>query len=289
MMQNGLSPHLGQDTQKWKADPMGKQTQSSPKGLRVLTTMPGSGQFGERLQDAHVYTLDSNPEALTLRPVSEYHANVTRTDIDVGAGVLAFQIDNVLTHAEADALVDVSDAMGYTKFAPGITTAPGMRRNKACQWFCSQHTAEAFLMPMFDRFRHLLPQEIDGTPLYPYLSHRFAHYKYDEGDVFNAHTDGSWPGQCVSPSGTSIEVWPGVESKLTMLLYLNGGEDGVQGGKTRLFPFDDSAPVDVSPRKGSALFFRHGFASDSVLHMGTQVTGTTPKYVLRINVLYADR
>lgn len=42
-----------------------------------------------------------------------------------------------------------------------------------------------------------------------------------------------------------------------MLLYLNGPAEGVQGGNTRLFRPDGSA-VEVEPRKGSALFFRHG-------------------------------
>ena len=47
-----------------------------------------------------------------------------------------------------------------------------------------------------------------------------------------------------------------VQSGLSMLLYLNGAADAVQGGNTRLFK-PDGAWVDVSPVKGSALFFRH--------------------------------
>jgi len=91
----------------------------------------------------------------------------------------------------------------------------------------------------------------------------------------------------VSKDGDGIEEWQNVESKLTMLLYLSDEEDGVQGGSTRLFPFDSSVDaVDVAPQKGSALFFRHGFGPDSVHHMGMLVSGETPKYVLRLNVLY---
>ena len=37
-----------------------------------------------------------------------------------------------------------------------------------------------------------------------------------------------------------------------------------EGGSTRLYPrSDDLEPVDVAPKKGSALFFRHGFGPDS--------------------------
>lgn len=82
-----------------------------------------------------------------------------------------------------------------------------------------------------------------------------------------------------------LEWQPSIRSGLTMLLYLNGPQEGVQGGNTRLFKPDGSW-VDVSPRKGSALFFRHGFGRDSVRHIGCQVTGPVSKYVARINVMY---
>ena len=42
------------------------------------------------------------------------------------------------------------------------------------------------------------------------------------------------------------------------------------------------------PKKGSALFFRHGMGSGSVLHEGRPVVGPVAKYVARINVLYED-
>ena len=83
---------------------------------------------------------------------------------------------------------------------------------------------------------------------------------------------------------SGIEEWPGVASQLSMLLYLN---DGFEGGATRLFRFDDGSPVDVAPKKGSALFFRHGFSRRSVLHAGLPVSGSLPKYVARLNVLYS--
>lgn len=262
-----------------------KGHQAAQMGVRVITSVPGSGPFGESIQTAKFYTLDPHPQEMVLAAAPESLC-ATRTDVDVGPGVLAFVIDGILTRSEADVLVAVTETMGYSKFAPAIRTPPGMRQNKACHWLANTSTVEAFLEPMFARFSHLLPAKLDGTSLYPHLSHRFAHYKYDEGDVFNRHTDGSWPGQSVCEAGDGIEDWPGLESKLSMLLYLSDDEDGVQGGKTRLFPFGPGSPVDISPRKGSALFFRHGFGEDSVHHMGTEVIGSTPKYVLRLNVLY---
>ena len=80
--------------------------------------------------------------------------------------------------------------------------------------------------------------------------------------------------------------WPGLHSCLSMLLYLNGEEDGVEGGATRLFGRQGKV-VDIAPRKGDALFFKHGFSIASVMHEGRPVTGAKPKYLARLNVLYA--
>ena len=274
------------------------QQASKPRFVpRVLRVVPGSGPFGEQVNDAKFYTLDAHPPSLTLAPAAaKGDAAATRKNIDVGPGGLAFVVDNILSPKEADELVALSETMGYSRFAPMLSTPPGMRQNYAAHWFATEQTAALFLEPMFARFQHLLPTELDGEPLHPRLSHRLAHYKYSSGDVFNVHTDGSWPGQQVNARGDGISEWHGVASKLSMLLYLSDVDDGVQGGDTRLYRADYSRPraalpgegdaVDVAPRKGSALFFRHGFGHDSVLHAGRPVGDGAPKYVVRLNVLY---
>lgn len=254
-------------------------------GVRVLKRTHGVGQWGEQTSEASIFTLDPHPPELEL---GRQAVVPSRRDIDVGPGVLAFLINDILSSEECDILAAVTERMGYSTFAPEINTPPGMRQNRASHWVANEDTADAFLRPLFVRFKHLLPQEIDGEALCQDVSFRLDQYKYLKGDIFNRHTDGCWPGYGVSQSGNSIVEWDGAESKLSMLLYLNDENDGVQGGATRLFPFDKSIdPVDVAPRKGSALFFRHGFGHDSVLHMGTQVRSGTPKYVARINILYA--
>ena len=249
---------------------------------KVLCTVNGSGNYGERTEEAHFYTLAEHPSSLTIDKSASDIAPVRR-DI-LGHGILAFTIDNILSSEEADALVAVTESMGYSRFAPNIITPPGMRQNQACHWFAPEETVRKFLRPMWQRFQHLLPQSVDhGDKLHDGLSHRFAHYKYDGQDVFNRHTDGCWPGQSINATGNGIEEWEGCESKLSMLLYLSDAEAG--GGCTRLFGLDGSH-CDVLPKKGSALFFRHGHGQDSVLHAGMPLTGDRPKYVLRLNVLY---
>ena len=57
------------------------------------------------------------------------------------------------------------------------------------------------------------------------------------------------------------------------------------GGQTRMLG-RDGRRTDVTPVKGAALFFRHGFSTDSVVHIGARVSGPVPKYLARINVMF---
>jgi hypothetical protein len=90
--------------------------------------------------------------------------------------------------------------------------------------------------------------------LQPRLSERLNMYRYDDGDVFNLHIDGDWPGFGLSPDRLQMQEWPQMRSCLTMLLYLNGPQDGVQGGHTRLLRPDGSAHY-VQPAKAMHYFF----------------------------------
>ena len=248
---------------------------------QAVAHLPGSLPMGGVVPMTPVHAFVQTPDALRLAP--EVPIYPTRMDVALG-GLLAFVIDQVVTSEEADAIVEASERMGYREEAPGISTPPGMRMNKSVHWVADT----ALMEPMFLRMAHLLPQTLDDAPLYPALSHRLNMYRYDDNDVFNIHTDGSWPGYGLSEDRLHMLEWPqSVFSGLTMLLYLNGPQDGVQGGNTRLFQPDGSA-VDVQPRKGSALFFRHGFGPHSVRHIGCRVTGPVSKYVARINVMYSD-
>lgn len=250
-------------------------------GHHPVAYLPGSLPMGGVVPMTPVHAFDSVPAA--LRWQAQPALQPVRHDIELG-GLLAFVIEQVTTEAEADAMVRASEQCGYRDEAPGIATPPGMRMNKSVHWVADPD----MLGPMFARIAHLLPQQLDGEPLFQAFSHRINMYRYDANDVFNRHTDGSWPGYSLSPDrGTMLEWGPELRSGLTMLLYLNGPADGVVGGSTRLFA-RDGRYVDVSPVKGSALFFRHGFGPASVVHEGSRVSGAVSKYVARINVMYGQ-
>ena len=91
------------------------------------------------------------------------------------------------------------------------------------------------------------------------ISERFRFYRYEPGQCFAPHTDGSFRRD------------NGEESRLTLLIYLN---DDFEGGETA---FDDHV---VTPRRGLALAFRH-----ELLHEGRVVTSGV-KYVLRSDVMF---
>ncbi len=194
---------------------------------------------------------------------------------------IAFIIEDVVTRNEAARLIELTESLGYRDAAPGIQTPPGMRRNKTVHWIAP---ADA-MAEIYRRIAPLLPATIDGQPLAGALSHRMNMYRYDTGDEFNLHIDGDWPGYGASENGQTMVQWQGAHSKLTMLLYLNGAEDGVEGGDTVLYD-QGQQQLSVRPKTGRALFFRHGHSRGSVLHAGAPLTGKVSKYVARINVLY---
>jgi len=246
---------------------------------RVLTCVNGSLPDGTNVQGLPVYALDGS----TILSVSD--GTSSRTDLPLGPEKHCFIIRNVLGPSEAEALIKLSEQMGYSAAAPSITTSPGIRSNQALRWLDHGHLTSA----IFDRICGLLPACIDGKPLVG-LSHGLYHFKYSDGDEFLKHVDGAWPGSRISNDGKAIAYVAGTRSVLSMLVYLNDETDGLQGGGTRLWDdkLSEKPAVEVNPSKGSALFFRHGSDPFSVWHEGAPVFGLVPKYVVRINVLYGE-
>eukprot|EP00873_Tetraselmis_striata_P039014 jgi/Tetstr1/459278/TSEL_004678.t1 len=243
----------------------------------VVARMGGTRPKGGYVDGVPVHALRSGAP---VYPLVEPSLRPVRTDVPLD-GQLAFRIDNVLTAAECDEIVSISERLGFLEVAPGVATPPGMRMNKSCHWLPDGSLSAA----IFARIGHLLPQKLDGHALHPRLSQKLAIYKYDKNDVFNRHTDGCFPSYGLSEDGDRMVEWTGVVSKLSLLLYLNGVEDGVCGGSTELY--SPSGEVqEVKPKKGSVLLFRHGRGPGSVMHKGNEVTSVTPKYVARINALY---
>jgi hypothetical protein len=103
------------------------------------------------------------------------------------------------------------------------------------------------------------------------LNERLRFYRYDPGQLFDWHFDGSF------------ERSPTEVSALTFMVYLNGG---FTGGATEFdfrFTLGDQDPswlTSIVPETGMALVFVH-----RILHQGAAVTAGR-KYVLRSDVMY---
>src|SRR6056300_1336875 len=160
---------------------------------------------------------------------------------------LAFQIDGVISDDECRRLIEFTEQLGFREAAPGIQTPPWMRQNQTVHWMAHPRDVEI----LCSRVMAFVPPVLDGRASMASLSHRLNTYRYTFGQQFKPHLDGDWPGYRVNPKTKQLEYWKTGRSMLSMLLYLNGREEGVQGGDTLLI---DSGKVvrRVSPRGGES-------------------------------------
>lgn len=97
--------------------------------------------------------------------------------------------------------------------------------------------------------------------------------RYDPGDKFKPHNDGSY-----TRPDNSARTW------ITLQLYLNEGMGGGETTFLKVGPVNqDVLPQDrvpVKPKTGSILVFQH-----NILHEGSEVT-SGQKYTIRMDVLY---
>lgn len=124
---------------------------------------------------------------------------------------------------------------------------------------------------MWKRIRACLP-DFDGQRAIS-VDDQLRFYRYDVGQEFKRHKDGSVTNQA------------GAVSKLSYLIYLN---DDFAGGETTFRSYEGKGEsrskkeLVVGPVVGSALLFRH-----ERWHQGCEVTQGR-KYVLRTDVFYGD-
>ena len=142
---------------------------------------------------------------------------------------------------------------GKERYEPGV-------RNNSRVMFDDQPLADAL-----DELArpHIPPVMFAGAmrPAGICMNERFRGYRYEPGEQFAPHFDGSFKRD------------EREESLLTFMIYLN---EGFGGGATRFEDFD----VTVTPHTGLAIFFQH-----RLLHEGCRVESGT-KYILRSDILY---
>ena len=184
-----------------------------------------------------------------------------------------FTLSNVLSPEECAEYIALSEHIGYT--AAGLTVgqdeymmAPNVRNNDRVILDDQERAAD-----LWHRIAEYVPSRIDQWSAIG-LNERLRFYRYDPGQRFALHGDGSYRRK------------NGDMSRLTFMIYLN---DGFEGGETCFYlanPYlkliDSSGAPDVSvvPTEGMALCFRH-----ELRHEGAPVIRGR-KYVLRSDVMY---
>ena len=179
-----------------------------------------------------------------------------------------FTVANILSPAECANYIALSENIGYTE-APitthrGFELRPVIRNNERVILDDPERALD-----LWQRVSQYISSTI-GKWRAIGLNERFRFYRYDPGQRFALHHDGSYR----RPNGE--------ESLLTFMIYLN---EGFEGGETRfLLPYYydvNERDVSVVPETGMTVCFVH-----ELVHEGTPVIQGR-KYVLRSDVMYS--
>ncbi|NQY06033.1 MAG: 2OG-Fe(II) oxygenase [Flavobacteriaceae bacterium] len=169
-------------------------------------------------------------------------------------------IEGFFTPEECEQFIHQSEQIGYEQVKINVggqqVMNKGIRNNERVLFkdFKMAETLWQKLKPFAeDRFDFAEPIG---------LNEMFRFYKYNPGQRFKSHFDGSY-------------IRNEKEASLyTFMVYLN---DGYEGGRTK---FHNAI---ITPKKGDALIFLH-----RLRHEG-EVLKTGTKYILRTDIMYRDK
>lgn len=176
--------------------------------------------------------------------------------MQVATGI--YTIPNVLSPEECAAYIELTEGVGFSAAPINVgggrqRVVPGVRNNLRVMFDDGQRAAD-----LWQKVAPSIPVFLNGRQAAG-LNERLRFYRYDPGQRFAPHADGSY----VAPTGA--------RSLLTLMIYLN---DGFGGGETK---FNE---ISIVPEAGTALVFRH-----ELWHEGAEVSSGR-KYVLRTDVMY---
>lgn len=181
-------------------------------------------------------------------------------------GKLAFLLYNVFSREECEDLIKLSEDCGYAEALVNI----GGGREMLIKGFRDSSRAliddSEFVQRLLERISRHLPVEFKNEKLIG-INERLRFLRYDPGDKFKQHYDGSY----CRPDNSA-------ETLITLQIYLN---QNFVGGETNfLHPTNNGKCIPVKPRSGMILVFEH-----RILHEGGMVKEGR-KYTIRTDVLY---
>jgi prolyl 4-hydroxylase len=168
-----------------------------------------------------------------------------------------FLIEDFFSSRECDELVIWSELKGYEEAKVQVSGQEIMLkavRNNSRITFIDFNLANR----IWEKFKPFAVEKFSNSEVLG-LNEMFRFYKYEKGQRFKKHIDGSY-------IRNEQEA-----SYFTLMIYLN---DDFKGGGTT-FQWHN-----IQPKKGTALVFYHGMK-----HCGEEVTDGI-KYVLRTDIMY---
>ncbi len=225
-----------------------------------------------------------NPAGLAPGPPDE----ISRRAVPGVPG--AYQLRNVLSDAECEAFMALSERMGYIPDA-AVSLPRAIRHNDSVTWVVDEDT-DGLLWRRVATLCQDWDNLFNGREAVG-LNARFRFYRYGPGDFFQAHTDGDWPGSRVIDELLVPNAYPDRYSCMTFLVLLN---DDFEGGATRFLVNaadpgrparreDDVQAVDVFTPRGGVLCFPHGMHPLQCVHSSEPLTAGT-KYIIRTDLLF---
>lgn len=202
----------------------------------------------------------------------------------------AFQLLNILSKQECESLIGIAESLSFNKDA-AVSLPRNIRHNDSLTWVVDEATDSI----IWRRSKPLLANGVDViSNLVPVgLNARFRFYKYDEGDFFKPHIDGSWPGSRIINGKNTHDAYGDRWSQMTFLIFLS---EDFKGGETQFWvnkntptkPADRSENaklVKVRTPAGSVLCFPHGNHPLHCLHSSEKIT-RGQKYIIRTDLLF---
>jgi len=192
----------------------------------------------------------------------------------------AVTLNNVLSPEECQQWITFTESLAYDTAAVNIgggveRVVNDYRNSERC--IVDDLSAANIL---FSRIKHALPEIWNDSGVEWYLvglNERLRFLKYQEGQFFKSHYDGTYiRGDNLGPD-RAFE-----QSMITFQLYLSDMNDEA-GGATRFFSDTSNACVKVQPKSGKVLLFEH-----RMLHDGEELRGGI-KYALRTDVMYTTK
>mmetsp|Transcript_5129 Transcript_5129/g.16305 ORF Transcript_5129/g.16305 Transcript_5129/m.16305 type:complete len:263 (-) Transcript_5129:520-1308(-) len=181
----------------------------------------------------------------------------------------AVVVKDVFSKDECAAMIADTEARGYEKALVNIGGGRQMldvdyRRSQRCM-FDSVEQAQL----LWEKVKQYVPStwSYDGEDWKVVgLNERLRFLRYDPGDFFAPHFDGTY----IRDNGEA--------SFITLMIYLN---DDFRGGETSFLDIASDAKVLHKPLTGQILLFQH-----NIYHSGEELT-RGQKYALRTDVMFA--